>query len=294
MPQGDTRRLISRPHDEPERFARDPSVLRAGLSQFLGLCQGELSIFPGPLYKPSGVTDDNTMPYSDFDLPALARYLHFAPQQVAKLADRGQLPGRKVGGEWRFAKADIHHWLESRIGLSDEEELLEVEGVLNRSAPIQYEQDISIAEMLPLEAIAIPLPARTRSSVIDSMVELAAQTGWLWDPQAMAEAVRSREEMHSTALANGVALLHPRRPLPKILAQAFVALGVTSTGIPFGADVPMTDVFFLLASTEDRGHLRTLARLSRILTTPAFIESLRTAPDAKAARQLFIDMEEKM
>ncbi|MGA2255693.1 MAG: PTS sugar transporter subunit IIA [Thermoguttaceae bacterium] len=234
------------------------------------------------------------MPYSDFDLQGLARYLHFAPQQVAKLADRGQLPGRKVGGEWKFSKADIHHWLERRIGLSDEEELLQVEGLLSGSTPVQHEQDISIVEMMPLEAIAVPLPARTRSSVIGSMVELAARTGWLWDPEAMAEAVRSREDMQSTALANGVALLHPRRPLPKILAQAFVSLGVTSTGIPFGTDVPMTDVFFLLASTEDRGHLRTLARLSRILTTPGFIEVLRTASDAKAARQLFIDTEEKM
>jgi PTS system nitrogen regulatory IIA component len=234
------------------------------------------------------------MPYSDFDLPGLARYLHLSPDKVAKLADRGHLPGRKVGGEWKFSKADVHHWLERRIGASDEEELLEVEGVLNASAPAPQEAEVSIAEILPLEAIAVPLPARTRSSVIGSMVELAAQTGWLWDTGAMAEAIRSREEMHSTALANGVALLHPRRPLPKILAQAFVALGVTSTGIPFGADVPMTDIFFLLCSTEDRGHLRTLARLSRILTAPGFVESLRGAEDAKAARQLVIDAEDKL
>ena len=126
------------------------------------------------------------------------------------------------------------------------------------------------------------------------MVELAAQTGWLWDPGAMADAVRLREELHSTALENGVAMLHPRRPLPKILAQPFVALGVTSTGIPFGTGVPMTDVFFLLASIEDRGHLRTLARLSRLLAAPGFVDSLRAAEDAKAARQLFVDAEEKL
>jgi deoxyxylulose-5-phosphate synthase len=59
--------------------------------------------------------------------------------------------------------------------------------------------------LLPLEAIAVPLNARTRNSVIDSMVELAAQTGWLWDPKAMAEAVHAREDMHPTALENGVA-----------------------------------------------------------------------------------------
>lgn len=233
------------------------------------------------------------MPHGDFTLDGLARYLHFSREQVGKLADRGKLPGRKVAGEWRFAKADVHHWLENRIGLSDEEELVEVEGVLQRSAPEDQQEHVSIAELLPLEAIAVPLPARTRNSVIDSMVELAAQTGWLWDPKEMGDAVRAREELHSTALENGVALLHPRRPMAKILAQAFLALGRTSTGIPYGPG-PLTDVYFLICSTEDRGHLRTLARLSRVVTYPGFLDALRAAPDAQAARQLIIDIEAKL
>jgi PTS system nitrogen regulatory IIA component len=234
------------------------------------------------------------MPHTDFDLHNLARYLHLTPAQVAKLAEREKLPGRKVSGEWRFAKADIHHWLENRIGLSDEEALVEVEGVLQRAAPDQQEEEISLAELLPLEAIAIPLYARTRNSVIDSMVELAAATGWLWDAKAMGAAVRSREEMHSTALDNGVALLHPRRPMAKILGQAFLALGVTTTGIPFGSDVPMTDVFFLICSLEDRSHLRVLARLSRCLTYPGFLNALHQATDAQQARQLIVETEEKL
>jgi PTS system nitrogen regulatory IIA component len=241
--------------------------------------------FPG---LASNRADEHVMPHTDFDLAGLARYLHLTPPQVAKLADRGQLPGRKVAGQWRFAKDDIHHWLERRIGLSDEEGLVAVEGVLERANQDAEQPEILIAELLPPEAIAIPLGARTRTSVIDSMVELAAQTGWLWDPQAMAEAVRSREEMHTTALENGVALLHPRRPLPKILLQAFLALGRTASGIPFGAGAPLTDLFFLICSTDERGHLRVLARLSRILAAPGVVDALRAAPDAEAARQQII------
>jgi len=234
------------------------------------------------------------MPHSDFDLHGLARYLHLSPQQVTKLAERDKLPGRKVGGEWRFARPDIHHWLERRIGLSDESELLEVEAVLERSAPPEAEQEVCIAAMLPLEAVAVPLAARTRNSVIDSMAELAARTGWLWDAKEMAEAVKAREDMHSTALENGVALLHPRRPLAKILGQPFVALGCTTSGIPFGSDVPLTDVFFLICSTDDRGHLRTLARLSRVLTASGFVDALRQSPDAQAARRLIAETEAAM
>jgi PTS system nitrogen regulatory IIA component len=224
----------------------------------------------------------------------LARYLHLTPQQVAKLAERGKLPGRKVAGQWRFARPDIHHWLERRIGLSGELELIEVEAVLQRSASSEEEREICIAEMLPSEAIAVPLSARTRNSVIDSMVELAAQTGWLWDVKEMAEAVKAREDMHTTALENGVALLHPRRPLAKILSQPLLAFGRTSSGIPFGSGAPLTDVFFLICSMEDRGHLRALARLSRILTAPGFLDALRQAADGAVAHQLIVETEESL
>ena len=230
----------------------------------------------------------------DFDVDQLAAYLHLGPQQVSRLADRGKLPGRKVCGQWRFSHAEVHHWLENRIGLSDEEELVQVELVLHRAAPEEEKADVSLAEFLPIEAIAVPLAARTRNSVITAMVEQAARTGWLWDPVKMAEAVRSREEMHPTALENGVALMHPRRPMANILGQAFVALGITSGGIPFGAGMPLSDVFFLICSVEDRGHLRVLARLSRLLTLPGFLDTLRTARDAQTARSWILENERKL
>jgi len=234
------------------------------------------------------------MPTRDFDVNRLATYLHLTPQQVTRLAERAKLPGRKVSGQWRFARAEIHHWLENRIGLSGEEELVKVENVLERSAPEAERGEISVVQLLPIDAISVPLPARTRNSVITSMVEVAANTGMLWDPNKMVEAVRTREEMSPTALENGVALLHPRRPMAAILAQPFLALGVTSTPIPFGAGVPMTDVFFLICSVEDRGHLRMLARLSRLLNVPGFLAGLRSAPDASTAWQLIAQSEQQI
>ncbi len=234
------------------------------------------------------------MPHSDFDISSLATYLHLTPPQVLKLAERGKLPGRKVSGKWRFARAEMHHWLEDRIGLSDEGELIQVEGVLDRAAGSNVEEEISVSQLVPLEAIAVPLPARTRNSAITRMVDLAASTGLLWDPKKMAEAVRSREEMHSTALENGVALMHPRRPMPRILSEAFVAIGCTASSIPFGSGAPMTDIFFLICSTDDRTHLRTLARLSRVLTAPRFLVALRAAPDAKAVHHLIRETEQAL
>jgi PTS system nitrogen regulatory IIA component len=232
------------------------------------------------------------MPSEDFGIESLAAYLHLTPQQVTRLADRGKLPGRKVAGQWRFSPAEIHHWLEDRIGLSDGDELVEVEGVLESGTDLEIQDEIVVAELLPPEAIEIPLQARTRNSVFRAMVEAAARTGWLWEPEKMAEAIRAREDLYPTALDNGVALLHPRRPMPNVLGQAFVALGCTATGIPFGGSRGgLTDVFFLICSVEDRGHLRTLARLSRVIASPGFLDDLRRAPDAAAAHRLIAETE---
>lgn len=231
----------------------------------------------------------------DFDLNSLAAYLHFDPAVVARLVERGKLPGRRVGGEWRFSPSEIHHWLEQRIGLSDDEaELQRVEGIM-QAAGDTPQGELSLAGMLPGEAIQIPLAARTRHSAIDLMIEVACRTGWLWDPERMAEAVRAREEMHPTALDNGVALLHPRRPLGGILEQAFLAFGRSEAGIPFGSSRgTLTDLFFLICSTDDRGHLQTLARLSRLLNSPDFVSELRAAPDAASVRELFTLAEEEL
>ena len=238
------------------------------------------------------------MAAEDFDLASLAQYLHLAPAQVQKMAERGKLPGRKLQGEWRFSAPEIHHWLEDRIGASeDDAELVQVEEVLDRGLPNEpvNADSISIAELLPVEAIAMPLLAKTRNAVLKAMAELATSAGLLWDPDKMVEALRARENLHPTALDNGVALLHPRRPLANILAEPFVALGITSSGVPFGSSTgQLTDVFFLIGATDDREHLRILARLSRILQDDSLLQALRGADDAIAARELLVQRDEEL
>ena len=232
------------------------------------------------------------MANNDFDIDSLAAYLHLNPQQVMRMADRGKLPGRKLGGQWRFAEAEIHHWLEDRIGVSDDEELSQVEGVLDRSDRGNVDSVATIHELLQPTAIEVPLQARTRNSVIDRMSRLAESTGLLWDAEKMAEALRAREELHPTALDNGVALLHPRRPQTAILAEAFLAFGRTSQGIPFGGSRGgLTQVFFLLCSTNDREHLRILTRLSRLLTEASFVTALHESEDAAGVRQIIAEAE---
>lgn len=211
------------------------------------------------------------------DLSQLAQYLHLTPAQIKKMVDRGDLPARKVGGSLRFSEAEVHHWLEEKIGLGDSEELDHVRRVLDAKEEPRQHEPRPLSELCPIELIANPLSARTRSSVIRSMCDLAAKTGMLWDAKAMCEAVTNREQLHPTALDCGIALMHPRRPQTSLLADSVVALGVCPSPIPFSDSGQLTDVFFLLCSYDDSDHLRILAKLSRLITDSEWLDGLRAA-----------------
>ena len=226
------------------------------------------------------------------DVAKLAEYLHLTPDQVTKMAVRGKIPGRKVSGSWRFSEAEIHHWLEERIGVGDLDELGRVQRVLDRVAGNAPERRVS--ELCCVDTIEVPLNARTRGSVIRTMSELATRTGLMWDAAAMSQAVQAREEMHSTALDNGVALLHPRRPQTSILADSVVALGLCPTGIPFSKGGQLTDVFFLICSYDDSSHLRILAKLSRMIADGELLDQIRQSTTPADAWHSLNESEERL
>lgn len=232
------------------------------------------------------------MQNEDYDLDSLSEYLHIEKQKVERLASRGKIPGRRVDGQWRFSPHDIHQWVESRLGILDAGELAQVEGAMARQSSALPE-DSTISSLLSIDTIAMPLAAKTKSSVIQSMSELAASTGLLWDIEKMATAVKAREEMLSTALDCGAALLHPRRPLSTILAQPILALGIASRGVPFGGKT-LTDVFWLICSTDETTHLRTLARLSRIISSETTLDEIRHAESANEIYQIVCDAEAEL
>lgn len=223
------------------------------------------------------------------DIEQLAGYLSRDVREVGKLASRGDIPGRKVGGEWRFARAEINHWITNRLHQSTPEELAALE-----SAHSADTEEPLLANLLRETTVAVPLLASTRSSALREMIKLAEQSWVVYDPEAVLEAVQAREAMSTTALPGGVALPHPPRPLgPAVLGESLVAFGRTGKGVPFGAPRgELTDLFFLVCCTDDRTHLRALARIMRLLKREGMIDSLRAAEGAAEARELLLGAEE--
>lgn len=47
-------------------------------------------------------------------LPEVAQLLKVADKTVYSMAQKGQLPAFKVGGQWRFKRVDLDQWIEQR------------------------------------------------------------------------------------------------------------------------------------------------------------------------------------
>ncbi|MBI3407728.1 MAG: helix-turn-helix domain-containing protein, partial [Planctomycetes bacterium] len=137
------------------------------------------------------------------DLEQLASYLQRDVREVNKLASRGYLPGQKVGGQWRFHSAEINYWIETQMHAYTEQELTALETGAGRG---QLDRQPLVTRMLSEHTMAVPLAASTRASVIKELVSLAERSWQVYDPAALLEAVKDREEMGSSALESGVAI----------------------------------------------------------------------------------------
>jgi mannitol/fructose-specific phosphotransferase system IIA component (Ntr-type) len=145
-----------------------------------------------------------------------------------------------------------------------------------------------------LEGIDIALAAKTKASVLRELVSLAERTGLVYDARGLLEALEARESLCSTALPNGVAIPHPRQPMPYVSAEPLVCIGRVPAGIGFGSTYgDLSYLFFLVCCHEDRHHLRVLARLMRVLDGDT-IGKLRETESAEELLQVLIVKEKEV
>lgn len=211
---------------------------------------------------------------------------------VEKQVSRGHIPGRRVGGEWRFNKTEITDWLEREMPQFSETDL----AVLERtyvSSEVCAKSPIS--SLLVPELVEVPLDAGTKPSVLKKLVEVAGRTWQIFDSNAIFDAVRQREELMSTAFEGGVAIPHPSSRMPEALGESLIAFGRTVSGMPFGGPRrEMTDLFFLVLTRDDNTHLKVLARLGRLFQVTGFLDELRAAENSFDAYDVIITADARL
>lgn len=97
---------------------------------------------------------------STLSIKQLADMLRQDARDLEKMASRGYLPARRVGGEWTFATAEIHEWLEKRLPDYSDDELSRLD---SSHAP---SNDLLVCSMLAQDSIELDLHARTRTSML--------------------------------------------------------------------------------------------------------------------------------
>lgn len=203
----------------------------------------------------------------------VAASLHVSPREVVRLAEKKILPGALVRGEWQFRAGEVWNWIEKNLDTLPERRKKDRDPE-PAAAPL-------IAPVLNRHAIHVSLLAKTKSSVLRELAQLAEIADSSIDPRYLYQSLMDRETKGTTALQDGVAIPHPARPLH--LENPVLAIARTAQGVVFGQrDGGLTDLFFLVCCPTHTDHLLYLGRLCRLLVDRKLLAALREADDADA------------
>ena len=141
-------------------------------------------------------------------------------------------------------------------------------------------------ELLSRERIAVLDEAMDRDSVLDAAARRLADTGD--DAVAIAECLRQRERLGSTAIGHGVAIPHGRCNAFAATRAVFLRLA-TPVDFDAGDGEPVDLVFAMTVPRHfTQQHLELLSELAGQFSEDDFRAALRQAPDADALAAILL------
>lgn len=192
-----------------------------------------------------------------------AAFLRLNPRTVTRLAREGKLAAIKVGRRWRFRPEALEGWAEAHESAP-----------AVRAAPLQRDiRDFTLNSLVVPEAVICDLEAGGTREALERVVSRLASSGLLSEGELFLRMLMEREELMSTNIVESVAVPHPRRAVAGMFERSMVAVAIAPRGVDFGGAAPVR-ALFVICATDDRAHLRILARLSRLLLETAMVERI--------------------
>ena len=221
------------------------------------------------------------MTHVRFTLQEVASYLHLSQEDVEVLVKRREIPFDLSGSRPVFSRVEIDAWASQRLLGFAGGPLADYHRKSSAKMHDLSRDSAIISELLKPHFVGVGLNSRTKSSLMRDMVEMADATGILTDKNELLTSIIDREKMCSTALAGGMAILHPQHHLPYLSDDSFVMLARTVEPVPFcSADGQTTDVFFLVCCQDDRIHLHVLARICMLCYHTSLLMQIRESETA--------------
>ena len=216
----------------------------------------------------------------------LAAYLNLNERTVLKLVSEGELPGVKIGNQWRFRKAMLDAWLDDQML-----------GVTPRSVDVSRGEPaarrmLNLASCFQPSHIVPDLEANTKTGVIEELANLASRLNLVRDKTWFVGALIERENIMPSATGNGLAFLHTLNRHPEHVVKPFMVFGRSLGGVDFDAlDGKPTHLFFVLGLKYHELHLPWLAKLPQMCSRPETLRTLMAAVNSDAIFAALSDAE---
>jgi len=140
---------------------------------------------------------------------------------------------------------------------------------------------MNISDLLNEQLIMPNLTGTTKQHVMEEVVEHLATVQNGINAGELLKALLEREKLGSTGIGNGIAIPHGKLAG---LSDIILVFARSTGGVPFEAidGKPIHLIFLLVAPANSTGgHLKALARLSRLLKNDSFRRTLLTASTAQ-------------
>ena len=216
----------------------------------------------------------------------LAAYLNLNERTVLKLVSEGEIPGVKIGNQWRFRKAMLDAWLDDQM-LGVTPRSLDV----SRSAPTPRRM-LNLGSCFQPSHIVLDLQANTKTGVVEELANLASRLNLVRDKTWFVGALIERENIMPSATGNGLAFLHTLNRHPEHVVKPFMVFGRSQSGIDFDAlDGQPTHLFFVLGLKYHELHLPWLAKLPQMCSRSKTLQTLMAATTADSIFAALSDAE---
>ncbi len=152
---------------------------------------------------------------------------------------------------------------------------------------------MKISELLDPQAIVADLQAKDKRTTLAELTDSLISCESSLDREDVVAVLQEREKLGSTGIGDGVAIPHGKLAgIPELK----LVFGRSHAGVDFESmDGQPAHLFFLLIAPEESVgvHLKTLARISKLLKDAAVRKKLMDAPDRQAIYQVILDQEEQ-
>jgi len=153
---------------------------------------------------------------------------------------------------------------------------------------------VKISELLAPEAIMPEMSASIKDDALVELTDALLASGCDLNREEVLRILQERENLGSTGIGDGVAIPHGKL---KNLDQLVMSFGRSRSGVDFDSmDGKPAHLFFLLVAPEESVgiHLKTLARISKLLKDQEVRQQLLDAPDREAICAIICAEESKI